>query len=126
MIAARTGNLEAVKLLIDHQAAVNAAEEFRGQTPLMFASAENHAEVVKFLIDHGAQVNARSRKFNFGDVKMADGGAFMDRGEGALTPLFFAAREGAIESARGLIAAGADVKRGRNSIRFYSADDCPL
>jgi ankyrin repeat protein len=109
MIAARTGNLDAVKLLIDHQSAVNAAEEFRGQTPLMFAAAENHPQVVKFLIDHGAQVNARSRKFNFGDVKMANGGAFMDRGEGALTPLFFASREGAIETARVLIAEGADV-----------------
>jgi ankyrin repeat protein len=41
MIAARTGNLDAVKLLIDNHAGVNAAEEFRGQTPLMFAAAEN-------------------------------------------------------------------------------------
>jgi ankyrin repeat protein len=109
MVAARTGNVDAVKLLIDHQAGVNTAEEFRGQTPLMFAAAENHPQVVKYLIDHGAQINARSRKFNFGDVKMAGGGAFMDRGEGALTPLFFAAREGAIETARVLIAEGADV-----------------
>jgi ankyrin repeat protein len=109
MIAARTGNVDAVKLLIDHQAGVNTAEEFRGQTPLMFAAAEDHPQVVKYLIDHGAQVNARSRKFNFGDVKMAGGGAFMDRGEGALTPIFFAAREGAVDTAGVLIAKGADV-----------------
>jgi ankyrin repeat protein len=109
MIAARTGNVAAVKLLIEHQAEVNAAEEFRGQTPLMFATAENHAEVAKFLIEHGALVNARSVKFNFGEVKMASGGAFVDRAEGDLTPLFLAARQGAIETAQVLIAAGADL-----------------
>lgn len=109
MIAARTGNVNAVKLLVEHQAAINGAEEFRGQTPLMFAAAENHADVVKFLIDHGAEVNAHSAKFNFGDVKMAGGGAFMDRPEGGLTPLFFAARQGAIETANVLLAAGADM-----------------
>jgi ankyrin repeat protein len=109
MIAARTGNVDAVKLLVDHGANVNGAEEFRGQTPLMFAVTENHPNVVRFLIDQGAQVNARSAKFNFGDVKMAGGGAFMDRAEGGLSPLFFAAREGAMEAAQVLIAAGADL-----------------
>src|SRR5262245_55831531 len=109
MMAARTGSVEAMKLLVDHGAEVNAAEEFRGQTALMFASAENHAEAARFLINRGAQVNARSRKFNFDEVKMANGGAFMDRSEGDLTPLFFTAREGAIETALVLVAAGADL-----------------
>jgi ankyrin repeat protein len=109
MTAARTGNIDALKLLIDQGADVNAAEEFRGQTPLMFAVAENHPEAVKFLLDRGAQVNRRSRKFNFDKVSMASGGAFMDRAEGDLTPLFFAAREGAIETAAVLIAAKADM-----------------
>jgi ankyrin repeat protein len=109
MMAARSGHVDAVKLLVESGADVSAAEEFRGATPLMFAAEENHAEVVKFLLSHGAKVNARSAKFNFGDVKMAGGGAFMDRPEGGLTPLFFTAREGAIESAQVLIAAGADL-----------------
>src|SRR5204863_6962660 len=103
-----TGKVESVKLLLEHGAEINAAEEFRGQTPLMFAAAENHADVTKFLLDHGALVNARSMKFNFSDVKMAGGGAFMDRPEGSLTPLFFASREGAVETAEVLIGAGAD------------------
>jgi ankyrin repeat protein len=109
MTAARTGNVNAVKLLAEHGADINAAEEYRGQTALMFAAAENHAGVVKFLIDRGAQVNARSAKLEFGDVKMAAGGAFVERAEGALTPLFFAARQGAIETGQVLIAAGADL-----------------
>lgn len=109
MIAARTGHLDAVKLLVEHAADVSAAEEFRGQTSIMLAASEDHAEVVKFLLGHGALVNGRSMKFNFGDVKMAGGGAFMDRAEGGLTPLFFAARQGAIETAKVLIAAGADL-----------------
>jgi uncharacterized protein len=109
MTAARTGHVNAVKLLIERGALVNAAEEFRGQTPLMFAATENHADVAKFLLEHGALVNAQSAKFNFGEVKMAGGGAFMDRGEGGLTPLFFTARQGAIETAQVLIAAGADL-----------------
>jgi ankyrin repeat protein len=108
MMAARTGNVEALRLLVDHGADVNAAEEFRGQTALMFASAENHAGAARYLIERGARVNTRSRKFNFDEVKMANGGAFMDRSEGDLTPLFFTAREGAIETALVLIAAGAD------------------
>jgi len=109
MIAARTGKLEAVKLLLDNHADINAAEEFRGQTPIMFAASEDHADVVKFLIDHGAQVNGRSTKYSFGEVSMANGGAFVDRAEGGLTPLFFASRQGALETVRVLVAAGADV-----------------
>ena len=109
MMAARSGHVDAVKLLVDQGAEVNAAEEYRGETPIMFAAEENHAEVVKFLLNHGASVNARSTKYSFGDVKMAGGGAFMDRPEGGLTPLFFTAREGAIETAEALIASGADL-----------------
>ena len=54
MTAARTGNLEAVKVLLDHGAYVNAKENYRGQTALMWAAAEHHAGVVKLLLDHGA------------------------------------------------------------------------
>ena len=73
---------------------------------------------VKALIDHGADVNARS---NF--VAAANGRGFEGRtpsarisgqaaeefASGLLTPLMFAAREGDVESARLLAAAGADV-----------------
>src|SRR2546428_8203950 len=109
MLAARTGNLNAVKLLIDRGANVNGADEFKGYTPLMFAATENQAEVAKLLIGHGANVNARSRRFEFGSLKEAAGGALMERAEGGMTPLQYAAREGNIETGRVLLAAGADV-----------------
>ena len=55
MLAARTGNLNAVKLLIDRGANVNGADEFKGYTPLMFAATENQPDVAKLLIDRGAR-----------------------------------------------------------------------
>src|SRR4030095_6433900 len=109
MLAARTGNINAVKLLIDRGANVNGADEFKGYTPLMFAATENQPDVAKLLIDHGANVNAPSRRFEFGELKSASGGALMERAEGGMTPLQYAAREGNIEVGRVLIAAGADV-----------------
>ena len=109
MLAARTGNLNAVKLLLDRAANVNGAEEFKGYTPLMFAATENQAEVAKLLIEYGADVNARSRRFEFGSLKEAAGGALMERAEGGMTPLQYAAREGNVETGQVLISAGADV-----------------
>lgn len=109
MMAARTGNVEAVKALLSHSADVNAAEESRGYTPLMMAAVENHPEVVKLLIEKGADVNQRSVKYEFEDGKAAAGGALMERAMGGLTPLQFAARQGAIEAGQVLLAAGADI-----------------
>ena len=109
MLVARTGNLNAVKLLLDRGANVNGADEFKGYTPLMFAATENQPDVAKMLIDHGASVNAPSRRFEFGELKSASGGALMERAEGGMTPLQYAAREENIEVGRVLITAGADV-----------------
>src|SRR5262249_55744650 len=109
MLASRTGNVNAVKLLIDRGANVNGADEFKGYTPLMFAATENQPEVAKLLIERGADVNVNSRRFEFGELKSASGGALMERAEGGMSPLQYAAREGNVEVGRVLIAAGADV-----------------
>src|SRR6185295_18901715 len=118
MMAARTGKPDAVTVLLEHGAQVAAKETWGGSTALMWAVAESHPAIVKVLIAHGADVNARS---NF--VPAANGRGFEGRtpvgpqpGQGVeefasgwLTPLMFAAREGDVESARLLVAAGADV-----------------
>ena len=61
MLAARNGNLEAIKVLLDHKANVNGKEELRGTTPIMWASSEGHADAVKLLIAAGADINATSK-----------------------------------------------------------------
>jgi len=118
MLAARTGTTDAIKVLLETGANVNAKETWGGTTPLMSAAAERHPAAVRMLIDRGADVSARS---NF--VAAANGRGFEGRtptgprtglaveefASGWLTPLMFSAREGDLESARLLVAAGADV-----------------
>ncbi|HEX5226736.1 MAG TPA: ankyrin repeat domain-containing protein [Bryobacteraceae bacterium] len=118
MMAARTGKVEAVKVLLDHGAKVNAKETWGGTTALMWAVSERHPDVTKLLVERGADVNAKS---NF--VPSASGRGFEgtapvapkanqkveEFASGWMTPLMFAAREDDLESARILIAAGADV-----------------
>ena len=111
MSAARAGNAAAVGLLLAHAADVNATEGSRGQTALMWAAAQQHADLARLLVEHGADVHARSSVWHqlentagntnaSGDFEMAHGGS---------TPLLFAARQGDIDTARMLLAGGADV-----------------
>ena len=118
MMAARAGKTDAVKVLLDNRADVNAKETWGGTTALMWAVSEGHLAVVKMLIAQGADVNARSnfvpsatgRGFEGATpVAPKPGQAPEDHSSGLLTPLMFAAREGHLDSARVLVAAGADV-----------------
>lgn len=118
MMASRTGKPEAVSLLVESGASVNAKESWGGTTPLMWAVSEKHPAAVKVLVDHGADVNARSNFVGPANgrgfegrtpVNVQEGQKPEDFASGWLTPLMFAAREGDIESAKLLVAAGADV-----------------
>src|SRR5580704_17683311 len=60
MLASRTGNVAAMKALVDHGADVNAKEILRGTTPIMWAADEGHAPAIQFLIQHGANFKAQS------------------------------------------------------------------
>ena len=60
MTAARTGNVDAVTLLLDRGANVNAKDTARAQTALMWAVTENHPDIVKLLVARGADVNAQT------------------------------------------------------------------
>lgn len=57
--AASEGHVEAVKLLINHKADVNAKDKDE-TTSLMAASARGHADIVDVLISAGAQVNEQN------------------------------------------------------------------
>ena len=89
MTCARTGNIDAVKLILAREPHVNAKETQLGQTALLWAVAEKHPDVVRALIEHGADIQIRTKN--------------------GFTPLLFAAQQGDIESARILLEAGANV-----------------
>ena len=117
MAAARAGSLGAVNALLDAGAHVNATETTRGQSALMWAVANRQPAITRVLLEHGADVHARTgtrrRVYNMGGSRSAGsasrGIALEEVAEGGTTPLLFAARSGDLESARLLIAAGADV-----------------
>ena len=54
-------HLEAVKLLLENGADVNAKEEGEDLTALHLASYEGHLEIVKLLLENGANVNAQDK-----------------------------------------------------------------
>ena len=127
MAAARVGSVESVKTLIDRGATVDARDPNFQQTALMIAVRENHRDVVKLLVDRGAQVNVQTRTGDapawvlpnsvpgFGHGIGIVRGGLPDRGSrylipGAMTPLLYAARDGRIDSAKVLLAAGAEIE----------------
>ena len=90
MTVARTGRADAVRLLLDRGADPDRAEGWRGQTALMWASAENNLDAAAALIGGGANVHARST--------------------GGFSPLMFAVRAGYLDMARLLVDAGASAE----------------
>jgi ankyrin repeat protein len=120
MTCTRTGSVEAVKALLELGADVNAKDGERGQTALMWAAAQKHPEVVEVLIEQGAELDARSAILPLYTPKMINksSGALIEfysknvyfpKVKGGFTPLMFAGQAGALDSARILLAAGAEV-----------------
>lgn len=134
-LAARSGSVPVVKRLTGAGADVNAKTRL-GDTPLMFATAQKHSAVAKLLIEVGADVNASTesvvkagrRGMRPADSQEAprlvnknqaiavaqlakDGDYDPPRPEGGFTPLLHAAMSGDLETARALVAAGADVNK---------------
>ncbi len=102
-LAAFFGNAEAVKVLLDHGAAVDSQDSSRfANTPLDAAVAANHADVVRVLLAAGAHVNVRDS---------AD-----------YTPLHKAAANGNADIVRLLLERGADVAAVRKGAGTPLAD----
>lgn len=114
MMCVRSGAAAAVRSLLVRGADVNAKEPLHSQTALMWAVAQRRSEVVKVLLEAGANIHARSRSFP--QIVTAEETQRAGREElnytvfrGGSTALLFAARVGDLESARMLLAAGANV-----------------
>ncbi len=128
MTAARTGNETIVDLLLAQGALVGYEEPEYHLSALMLAALENHPAIVARLARVGGRVNDHTRvgptppfivpcKGGCGSegVGMNRGGV-PDRGErpeieGGMTPLLYAARDGKLEVAQVLLAAGAELEQ---------------
>ena len=110
MVASRSGKSDVVLLLLAKGASAN-ARGARGQTALMWAASQRHPEVVKALLAHGADVHARSIEWNEVMAVPPHGLPQYNKviPHGRDTALLFAARVGDLDSARLLVAAGANV-----------------
>jgi ankyrin repeat protein len=121
MVIARGTNVKAAKILLDHHANVNAAEQQKKQTALMWAAAQNQPEMVKLLVTRGADVNARAlvnptATALFSTATPAEWLSNVTtepratyRTPGGLTPLLYATREGCLECIRALVEGGANI-----------------
>jgi ankyrin repeat protein len=103
MTAARSGDSDAIKVLVAHGAEIEARQPENGQTALMWAASANRAAAVKTLVGRGADLYARSLSGG------AAGGRAEGRASGGYTAYLYAVRSGAIDAARVLLDAGADV-----------------
>jgi len=121
MMAAASGSVEALKVLLAHGADANAKDKTNEQTALMFASALNRADAIKVLAEHGAKLDTTSKVFEpaqGGDAQgqaqaTARGGRARGNATvlGGLTALHFAAREGSLNAVKALVSAGANVNQ---------------
>lgn len=110
MVAARGGFAPVVSLLLAKGAKVDAAGP-RSQTALMWAVSQRHAAVTRLLLDAHANVHAKSAVWSQ-VMAVSPHGMLQynkDVPHGGDTALMFAARNGDLESATLLLAAGANV-----------------
>src|ERR1700676_1245867 len=102
MAASRTGHVDAVRLLLEAHANVNAADSYQQETALMWGAAEGHVDVVNALLNAGAASDHKAHVTASEDRKHGD------HPTGGFTALMFAARNGREEVASALVKGGAD------------------
>jgi ankyrin repeat protein len=119
MLAARAGNTTILDALIARGADPNAVERRDGTGAVVWAVLGDHASAVRTLLRAGANRDARSLVTAFPHTPPAVVGDKVEPDvsyvgqtvlpKGGWTPLMYAAREGALQSARVLTEAGADL-----------------
>lgn len=66
MMAARTGDIPTLSLLLSHGADIDAIENQRGTTALMWAASYRRASAVKFLAEQGADISLQAAAIDAG------------------------------------------------------------
>ncbi len=79
--AAAGGSVDAVNALLDNKADVNAREMEWGQTPLMFAAANNRGQVISVLLKRGANPAVFTRVVSLTDQAVKEAAATKKRNE---------------------------------------------
>ena len=110
MVASRSGYPDVVEQLLSKAANPNAHGP-RGQTALMWAVSQKHPAVVKVLLAHHADIRIKSEVWS--EVMAVPPHGYLGYNKaiphGGETALMFAARVGDLDSAKLLVAAGANV-----------------
>ena len=120
MTAARLGQVEVMRMLLDRGAEVNAREKKFGQTALMWAA--GHPEAVRLLVQHRADVRATTKSWDITStiytpttstigktgIPWNNDGTYNSK-QGGQNALLFAVQKHDLESARILLDAGVDV-----------------
>src|SRR5262245_54946332 len=105
---AHTGNVDAAKALLARGASVTSGDDWRGQTPPMWAAAQGYAAIVRVLVEAGADVNVPSTVGTWERQRSAE-----PRGKwlppGGFTALLLAARAGCVDCVTVLATSGADI-----------------
>jgi ankyrin repeat protein len=119
MLAARAGNTTILETLAARGANPNAAERRDGTGAVVWAVMGDHADAVRTLLKAGANPDARSLVTEYPHTPPAVVGDRVEPNvsyvgqtvlpKGGWTPLMYAAREGAVQSARVLAESGADL-----------------
>jgi hypothetical protein len=120
--AARKGDIQQVKALLDAGADINQSPD--DQVPLSLAIQEKHFDVARLLIERGADVNL-STTFSYvplvyavqaGNIDMInlliEKGALVDKDRDGTTPLSWAAYKGNVAVVELLLEKGADLEQG--------------
>lgn len=119
--AAKAGNVDEVKQLLDSGARIDARNKY-GYTPLFIAAFEGHLDLAKFLVSEGADIEARAEggrtplavaafddRFEVVQYLISVGANVHARTEKGETPLQWVARKGSLATAELLISNGAEI-----------------
>jgi serine/threonine-protein phosphatase 6 regulatory ankyrin repeat subunit B len=129
--AARSGDLQAIRLLLNQNPNLVFSKGSEGSTALHYAATYGYMEIADLLLSKSADVNAKTKKGETPLHYAASGGyrdvvelllsnkANVDARDGiGCTPLYYAATNGRIEEVKMLLAAKADVNA--RTVRGYS------